>query len=217
MWRKFIVVVTLLLCNYSMSLAQEPGLSLRLVNNPALSPDGQWLAFDWNGDIWLASSNGGPVKQLTTHPGRDRDPKFSPDGKTLAFISDRDNGNQVYLMPVEGGMPRQITFHTSGYSLLGWHPDGKHVITSALRDHYWTGRGAERFFLIHTEKRTAEVPLFDDYGSNGCLSPDGKKLLFNREGHQWWRKGYYGTQASQIWMYDLEKKEFTPVLLSEWD
>jgi tricorn protease len=197
--------------------AAEPGMNLRLVNNPALSPDGQLLAFDWNGDIWLASSNGGNVKQLTTHPGRDRDPKFSPDGKTIAFISDRDAGNQVYLLPVEGGTPKQVTFNTAGYNLLGWHADGKHVITSGLRDHYWTGRGAERFFLINTEKREAEVALFDDYGSNASLSPDGKKLLFTREGHQWWRKGYHGTQASQVWMYDLEKKAFQPVIVSEWD
>ena len=50
--------------------------------------------------------------------------------------------------------------------------------------------------------------LFDDYGSNGCLSPDGKKLLFTREGAPWWRKGYHGSQAAQVWWYDLEQKKF---------
>jgi tricorn protease len=197
--------------------AAEPGMNLRLVNNPALSPDGQWLTFDWNGDIWLSSINGGNVKQLTTHPSRDREPKFSPDGKTIAFISDREAGNQVFTIPVEGGTPKQLTYNTAGYNLLGWHGDGKHLITSGLRDHYWTGRGAERFFLINAEKREAEQAIFDDYGSNGNLSPDGKKILFTREGHNWWRKGYHGTQASQIWMYDLEKKSFQPVIVGEWD
>lgn len=197
--------------------AAEPGINLRLVNNPALSPDGQSLAFDWNGDIWLADSKSGNVKQITTHPARDRDPKFSPDGKTIAFVSDRDNGNQVYTVSVNGGIPKQVTFHTAGYNLHGWHPDGKQLITSGSRDHYWSGRGAERFFLINTTKREPEKLLFDDYGSNGSLSPDGSKLLFTREGHQWWRKGYHGTQASQIWMYDLNKKSFTPVIVNEWD
>ncbi|MFT3881050.1 MAG: S41 family peptidase [Gemmatales bacterium] len=198
--------------------AAEPGMNVRLVNNPALSPDGQWIAFDWNGDIWLAGINGGNVKQLTTHPGRDRDPKFSPDGKTIAFISDREAGNQIFTIPVEGGTPKQITFNTAGYTMLGgWGSGGKNILASGLRDHYWTGRGAERFFLINTEKREAEVPLFDDYGSNASLSPDGKKVLFTREGHSWTRKGYHGTQASQIWMYDLESKKFTPVIMGEWD
>jgi tricorn protease len=54
--------------------------------------------------------------------------------------------------------------------------------------------------------------LFDDYGQNGALSPDGKKLLFTREGAQWWRKGYHGSQASQIWLFDSESKNFRKVL-----
>lgn len=213
----FALALTITILAGSAPQAAEPGMNLRLVNNPALSPDGQWIVFDWNGDIWLSRSNGGTVKQLTTHSGRDRDPKFSPDGKTIAFVSDRDAGNQIYTIPVEGGTPKQVTFNTAGYNLLGWLADGKHLLASGLRDHYWNSRAAERFFVINIEKREAEVALFDDYGSNGSLSPDGKKLLFTREGHQWWRKGYHGTQASQIWMYDLEQKSFQPVIVNEWD
>src|SRR5471030_564800 len=86
--------------------AREP---IRLANNPALSPDGQWLAFDWNGDIWIAPSTGGAARPLTFHPGRDIAPKFSPDGKEIAFVSDREGSPQVFTIPREGGLPRQVT------------------------------------------------------------------------------------------------------------
>src|SRR5438105_5447622 len=83
--------------------------TIRLPNNPALSADGQWLAFDWNGDIWIAPSIGGEARQLTAHPGRDMQPRFSPDGKTIAFVSDREATMQIFTVPFDGGSPRQLT------------------------------------------------------------------------------------------------------------
>src|SRR6202044_708977 len=62
-----------------------------------------------------------------------------------------------------------------------------------------------------------EQLLFDDFGTSGTFSPDGKKILFTREGPEWWRKGYTGAQASQVWLYDLERKQFEPVLVEEHD
>src|SRR5262245_65590183 len=82
--------------------AREP---IRLPNNPALSPDGKLLAFDWNGDVWIASSAGGAARQFTAHSGKDSQPKFSPDGKEVAFISDREGSTQVFVVPVQGGVP----------------------------------------------------------------------------------------------------------------
>jgi tricorn protease len=181
-----------------------------LAANPSLSPDGTMLAFDWNGDIWTVPTSGGVARQLTQHPARDREPKFSPDGKEIAFTSEREGSYQVYVMPAEGGTPEQLTYHTAGYSLQGWLPDGKGLLVQAARDHFW--RHPERFFRIPRAGRVAEQPLFDDYGNYGTLSPNGKQLLFTREGPAWWRKGYHGSQASQIWLYDLEKKSFTRLL-----
>src|SRR5579864_6218388 len=181
---------------------------IRLGNNPALSPDGSVLAFDWNGDIWTVGINGGKARRLTAHPAKDRQPKFSPDGKQIAFISEREGTPQVFVMPAEGGTPVQLTFHTAGYELLGWAADGKRLLISSQRDNFW--RHADRFFLVSTDGKASEEMLFDDYGQNGMLSPNGKQLLFNREGAPWWRKGYRGSQASQIWLYDLEKKYFEP-------
>src|SRR5262249_31339892 len=73
----------------------------------------------------------------------------------------------------------------------------------------------DRFFRVNRGERTAEQLLFDDYGQGGTLSPDGKRLLFTREGPEWWRKGYHGSRASQVWMFDLEQKSFAKVLSHE--
>jgi tricorn protease len=189
--------------------AQSPE-KIRLANSPDLSPDGKTLVFEWMGDIWSVPTTGGPAKQLTKNAARDVSPKFSPDGKQIAFVSNREGSNQVYLMPVEGGAPQQRTFHTAGYKLEGWTPDNKQFLISGSRDHHW--RHAARFFLVNAQTRQAEQMLFDDYGADGVLSPDGKRLLFTREGEAWWRKGYKGSQASQIWLYDLESKSFQKVL-----
>ncbi len=190
--------------------------SILLANNPALSPDGKTLAFDYAGDIWIVPTDGGLARRLTQHPKKDVQPKFSPDGKEIAFISDRTGSNQIFILPADGSqLPRQVTFHTSGYTLHGWHPDGQQLVASGSRDHYW--RHAERFFLISAKERKNETPLFDDYGTNGQLSLDGSKLLFTREGHQWWRKGYHGSQAAQVWIFDLKDHVFQPLLRKDFD
>jgi tricorn protease len=186
---------------------------IRLASSPALSPDGATLAFEWNGDIWAVPTGGGQARPVTLHSGRDSEPRFSPDGKEIAFISDREGGRQVHVVAASGGAPKRLTYHTSGYNLLEWCPDGKSLLVSATRDHAW--RHAERFFTIGRVERPVEELLFDGYGSSGTLSPDGKRLLFTREGEPWWRKGYRGSQASQVWLYDVEEKRFTRVLAKE--
>ena len=183
---------------------------IRLVQDPAVSPDGQQVAFSWRGDLWIAPITGGAARQLTTHPATDRDPEFSPDGKRIAFVSNRTGTYQVFVMPLAGGPPTRLTWHSEGYRLMEWYPDGKSLLVRGARDHFW--RHAERFFRITTEPRTGEKLLFDAYGSDGHLSPDAGRILFAREGTRSWRKGYTGSQASQIWMYDVAKKQFTEVV-----
>ena len=179
---------------------------IRLASTPALSPDSKTLVFSWQGDLWSVSSEGGDARRLTHHQGLDAEPVFSPDGKQLAFTSQRNGSRQVYVMPAEGGVPRQITFHSEGYSLQDWYPDGRALLVSAQRDHFW--RHAERFFRVDLQQQSAEQLLMDDYGSDGRLDRRGNRLLFTREGTQWWRKGYRGTQASQVWLYNIANGKF---------
>jgi len=197
----------LALCGLLLSgvLADGADQPIRLARDPALSPDGKRLAFSWNGDIWLAGANGGVARRLTDSSARDTRPVFSPDGKQLALISDRSGASQVHVVNVGGGVPQQLTFHSDGCSLEQWNNES--MLIRASRDHFW--RKSERFFQIKPSPRSREEIVFDAYGSEGRMSRDGKKILFVREGVRGYRKGYKGSQAGQVWMYDLETKKFT--------
>ncbi len=181
---------------------------VRLALGPALSPDGSTVAFSWRGDLWSVPAAGGVARRLTVHPGRDRDPKFSPDGKTLAFSSDRSGSEQVYRMPADGrGDPERVTAHSEGSRVGGWFPDGKALLVSGARDHFW--RRAGRYFLKRlAPAASAPVLLFDAYGSMGSLAPDGRHMLVVREGTRWTRKGYVGPGAGQIWQVDTASGRF---------
>lgn len=176
-----------------------------LGSSPALSPDGKTLVFTWRGDIWSAPSQGGAAKRLTRHPASDSYPRVSPDGLTLAFVSDRDNGRQVYTMPIDGGAPERLTYHTEGYALVDWYPDGNSLLTRASRDHYW--RDSSRLFRISSSERSAETMLFDAACGASSLASDGKRVLFAKQDRSWSRKGYRGSAAAQIWLFDPDAED----------
>ncbi len=112
---------------------EDMGLMKRIAA-PALSPDGQWVAYavttpnvaaNKNAtDLWISRIDGSAHRQLTTHPAADRSPAWSPDGKWIAFESSRSGENQLWLISVGGGEPRQFTTLSTGASQAVWSPDG---------------------------------------------------------------------------------------------
>ena len=91
------------------------------------------IAFSYHGDIWIANQDGSSPNRLTAHVGRDIFPRFSPDGKLVAFTSNRFGNDDVFVVPVTGGEPRQLTFNTTGDTVQYWTPDGKGIIFSSSR------------------------------------------------------------------------------------
>jgi len=187
--------------------------SVQMALDPALSPDGQTLAFSWRGDLWSVPVNGGTATHLTHHTADELQPAFSPDGSQLAFISTRDGSQQIHLMPASGGTTRQLTHHSEGYDLCDWMPDGQNLLVSISRDSFWkrSSRTA-RLALLNVTTPKAETLLFDDYASEPSISPDGKRFLFTREGESWWRQGYQGSRAGQIWEYNASTLQFKQLI-----
>lgn len=192
-------------------------MTVHLAHEPALSPDGKTVAFGWCGDIWSVPTAGGLATRLTTNPALDSGAAFSPDGRHIAFNSEREGSKQAYVMPVNGGEPRQITWHTDGCDIREWTPDGRGLLVGIGRDFSWMRESrASRLALIDATERKAENVLFDDYASDGVVSPDGKRVLFVREGSEsWWRQGYKGSRAGQIWLFNREDGSFTQVIAEE--
>ncbi len=112
-------------------------IALRSVNDAQISPDGRWVAYTVtradleqnasDADLWLVSTAGEPPVRLTTHKKSDTSPRWSPDGRRLAFISAREEKPQIFLMSAFGGEPERLTEHKGGVRQIAWSPDGRSI------------------------------------------------------------------------------------------
>jgi tricorn protease len=214
--RGFKIIVGILILGFillSSAFAEEG----RLMRFPDIHKDK--IVFVYAGDLWLVSSQGGIARRLTTHEGLELIPKFSPDGKWIAFTGQYDGNTDVYIIPSEGGEPKRLTFYPGfentserhGFDdmVLGWHPDNQRVLFKSWRDSYngWF----QRLFLIDKDGGFPEVlPLPE--GGLTCFSPDGDKIAYNRifRNFRTWKR-YKGGLAQDIWIYDLKKNEVEKV------
>src|SRR2546421_3515512 len=124
-------LAVILLCLISLvsqaAIAQsDPPLLLRF---PTVSKT--QIVFNYGGDLWSVSREGGEARQLTSGVGAETDPYFSPDGAMIAFTGEYDGNLDVYVVPAAGGVPRRLTYHPGDDFVLGWTPDGKKILFSS--------------------------------------------------------------------------------------
>jgi tricorn protease len=171
------------------------------------------IAFSYLGDIWVAGEDGSNVARLTDNTGRDVYPRFSPDGRWIAFSSNRYGNYDVFVVPVTGGAPKRLTYHTGNDEVVGWSRDSQRVVFRAAR-----GDGAFPSVATLHEVSAAGGPeraLPVDWGYWGAYSPDGKQLVFNRHPGVWSRKHYRGSYAADLWIGDLAQKTYKKVAADE--
>jgi tricorn protease len=181
----------------------------RLLRQPDIH--GDTVAFVYAGDIWLASANGGDARRLTSDEGMEYFPKFSPDGRWIAFTGDYSGSRQVFVISVEGGAPRQLTYYNDVGNMpprggidnrvLDWTADGKNILFLPHRLP-WSDRMGRPYIV--PAAGGMETPLAIPEAGGGAYSPDGTKLVYTpieREFRTW--KRYRGGRAQDVWIYDL--------------
>ncbi len=167
---------------------------------------GDLVVFAHGADLWSVPADGGVAKRLTVHDGEERYPKFSPDGKWIAFTGEYDGNSDVYVMNVHGGEITRLTYHPHSDDVVGWHPvTGKILFRSTRR----SSNRFSRLYLISPDGTGLEELIMHE-AAQGSFSPDGAKIAYNRVAreHRTWKR-YKGGLAQDIYMFDFEKQEDT--------
>jgi tricorn protease len=165
------------------------------------------LAFAYHGDLWIANVDGSHPVRLTAHVSRNTFPRLSPDGKWVAFTSNRMGNDDVWVIPALGGEARQLTFHSTGDTVLYWTPDGKRIIFTSNRSGRTFG---SPLYTVAIDGGLPE-PLPMDVGTSGMVKQDGSMIAFNRVGGRYWRKGYQGNASDDIYVQDLKTRKITQI------
>jgi tricorn protease len=175
-------------------------IDARMFRYPAASKT--QIAFVYAGDIWLAPKSGGGAVRLTSSPGEESFPRFSPDGTKVAYSAAYDGNVDVFVVPAAGGEPARLTHHPMADRVIGWTPDGKRVLFASGRE-----SGRQRFSQFYTIGLDGGLPdkLPVPYGEFGTYSPDGKQFVYmpmSQDFRNW--KRYRGGWAPDLLLFDLK-------------
>src|SRR6476620_2662397 len=179
---------------------------------------GDRVVFTYGGDLWSASTSGGTAIRLTSHPGVESYPRFSPDGNWIAFTGQYDGDEQVYVIPSGGGEPKQLTFYPSRGPLAprwgldnqvdGWTRDGRIVFRSE-RDSW--SLPITRLYTVSATGGPAEAMPMPEAGS-GDMSPDGSQIVYSPRFRDFRpEKRYSGGQANTLYIYNLATNDATKI------
>jgi tricorn protease len=186
---------------------QPSGAMLRY---PDVSKDR--ICFVYANDIWTVSKAGGIASPLASPPGQESFPRFSPDGKTIAFVGNYDGNRDLYTIPVDGGIPTRVTHHPAGEALADWTPDGKLLfLSNGLAG---LARQTQLFTVDAAGGLPEQLPV--PYGGFGAISPDGQWLAYtphSTDTRTW--KRYRGGMATDVWLFNLKDK--TSKKITDWE
>ncbi|MBP7644484.1 MAG: PD40 domain-containing protein [Saprospiraceae bacterium] len=175
--------------------------------DPSISPDGKFVVFSYDGDLWKVDSEGGQAWRLTGMKGEETLPRISPDGKWIAFSASQYGNKDVYIMPILGGEIKQLTFHDAADDVDSWSWDSKQIYFTSSRSNRYSG------YQVSIDGQTP-VRLFDHYFNNVhnvVEHPSSGEIFFNES----WesknfthRKRYKGDFNPNIKSYNTKTKAY---------
>lgn len=212
--KKFIALPLVAAAAFLFSFKPQKNTPLWL-RYPAISPDGKTIVFTYKGDIYKVNAGGGDATPLTTSEGHDFMPVWSPDGKFIAFASDRNGNFDIYLMSSEGGNAQRLTYHSAGDYPNSFTPDGKNVLfTSARMDQanftQFPYGGLPELYSVSVDGGR-ETQAMSITAEEAKWNKAGDKMVFyDRKGYEDpWRKHQTSSVARDLWMYEKKDNKFT--------
>ncbi len=188
----------------------------RWLRYPAISPDGQTIAFGYLGNIYKVDAQGGTAVPVTVMPSHEMMPIWSHDGKTLAFSSDQFGNFDVFTMPADGGIPKRITYYSYDDYAYDFTPDNSHVLLGSGRS---APAQSVRFPSPRLFRNLYKIPanggrplLISAAGADDAdFNSTGSQIVFqDRKGYEdAWRKHHTSSVTRDIWLYDLKKDSYT--------
>ena len=163
------------------------------------------IVFSYANDLWIVDREGGTAMPLASPAGPEIFPRFSPDGKSIAFTGNYEGNMDIYVTPSTGGVAERWTWHPSAEYVCGWSSDGKSV-TYHSNGLAGLGRQPQLFTVSRDKPLPKQLPV--PYGTNGAISADGEWLAYtphSRDQRTW--KRYRGGMASDVWLYNLKSNE----------
>src|SRR4051812_11698305 len=177
----------------SAHLAAQTPEPIKFARLAGIANDGR-VAFSYQDDIWVVDADGSNPRRITSHLARDFSPRFSPDGRSIAFTSNRNGNNDIYVVPSTGGEPKQLTWFSGNDEALYWTPDGKGIVMSSARGSNAWGSP----LYVQPLDGTIAKPLGMGIARAGMIKQDGSMIAFNRNLPSAWRKEYRGNAAANL-------------------
>lgn len=195
------------LCTAAIALVMgQSAIEPRLLRFPSVHDN--TVVFSYAGDLWSTNLDGGSAKRLTSHPAAETRPKISPDGKWVAFTAAYDGSNNVYVMPIDGGEPKRLTFDSDATNnVLGWTPDGKYITYATAAGNFLYNQ-QRMLYVSPTGGVPIETPLKEV--TEASFTADGNTVAYTRTNSYAynWRRYRGGTQG-RISIFDLAKKTYS--------
>jgi tricorn protease-like protein/C-terminal processing protease CtpA/Prc len=183
-----------------------------MLQYPDVSQDS--IVFVYANDLWKVPREGGAAMRIASPPGPESFPRFSPDGRTIAFVGNYEGNQDVYTIAAHGAdIAHRVTHHPAPEFISDWTPDGERLLIAA-RQVYGPPQHRNLFFVDADGGLPEKLPL--PYGAFGSLNDDGTKIVYiphSRDFATW--KRYRGGQATDLWIFDLENH--TSKRITDWE